>query len=295
MAGTKASGTPFGYGMCNPVIKKMAKKSTTLEITNGEATYQGIAGKTIYFLVLCVIGFGAYFLLHNIFMQNADAFGGVLTFDDPEDFAGIISVSTCVLEAVVFLVAGIIVLFTPLLAWLIRPTIPVVGTLYALCEGYFAGAITGWLTPEYKWISLVAFVLTAFIVGFMLFLYTKRIVKVTQKFKTVVSTLFFVMIFGGIAIFLLSFIPVLRPIIMGITTFMNSPVISIISSVIFIIVAVLFLLVDFNTIEECVENQMPKKLEWMAAFGLVYTIIYIYFKILNLILTIVGSSKNSNS
>lgn len=291
MAEVKTAGKPFGYSMCNPVIRKMAKKSTTLEITHGEATYTGIARKTIYFLILCVIGFGVYFVLHNIFMQNADAFGGVLTLDDLDGVAGIISVTTCVLEAGVFLVAGILVLFTPLLAWLIRPAIPVVGTLYAICEGYFIGAITGWLTAEYKWISLVAFILTAFIVGFMLFLYVKKIVTVTQKFKTVISTLFFVMIFGGIAIFLLSFVPFLKPIIMGITTFMNTPIISIILSVVFIVVAAMFLLVDFNTIEECVENRMPKKLEWMAAFGLVYTVIYIYFKILSLILQIVGNSK----
>lgn len=82
---------------------------------------------------------------------------------------------------------------------------------------------------------------------------------------------------------------------MGITTFMNNPIISIISSVLFIIIATMFLLVDFSTIEECVENKMPRKLEWMAAFGLVYTVIYIYFKILNLILQIVGNSKSSQS
>ncbi|MDD3219135.1 MAG: Bax inhibitor-1/YccA family protein [Lachnospiraceae bacterium] len=292
MAQANAAGKAFGYGMCNPVIKKMVKKSNTVEITHGEATYRGIAGKTIYFLVVCVLGVAAFFVLHNIFMQNADAFGGVLTIGDVEDLEGIVLINTCVFEALAALVAGIIVLFTPLLAWLIRPTIPVVGTLYALCEGYFMGAITEALTPEYQWISLVAFVLTALIVGIMLFLYVKRIVKVTKKFKTVITTLFLVMIFGGIAVFLLSFVPVLRPIIMGITTFMNNPIIGIISSVIFIIVAALFLLVDFNTIEECVENKMAKKLEWMAAFGLVYTIIYIYFKILNLILQIVGKSKS---
>ncbi|MDD2968105.1 MAG: Bax inhibitor-1/YccA family protein [Clostridia bacterium] len=284
MAEENSVGKTFGYGMCNPVIKKMAKKSHTLEMTKHEATYKGIAGKTIYFLILCVVGFAAFFVLHNIFMQSAESFGGVLTIGDVEELEGIMAINTCVYEALVFIVAGIIVLFTPLMAWLIRPTIPVVGTLYAICEGYFIGAITEALTADYKWISLVAFILTAAIVSVMLFLYVKRIVKVTKKFKTVLSTLFLVMIFGGIAIFLLSFVPFLRPIIMGITTFMNNPIISIGMSVLYIVIAALFLLVDFDVIEECVEQKMPKKLEWMAAFGLVYTVIYIYFKILNLIL-----------
>lgn len=288
-----AATNSLGHGMCNPVIRKMAKKSQTLECTGEEATYQGIAHKTIYFLVLCAVGVAAFFVLHAIFMKNAAAFGGVFTLDNLEGMEGIVVIHSCVFEVLAFLVAGIIVLFTPLLAWLIRPTIPVVGTLYALCEGYFIGAITEALGPDYKWISLVAFILTAGIVGAMLFLYVKRIVKVTQKFKAIVATLFFVMIFGGIATFLLSLIPFFRPIIMGITTFMNSPIISIIASIIFIVVAALFLLVDFDTIESCVENKMPKKLEWMAAFGLVYTVIYIYFKILNLIIQIMNASKKN--
>ena len=83
----------------------------------------------------------------------------------------------------------------------------------------------------------------------------------------------------------------MAPIIAGFATFMGSPVVGIISSVVFIVIAALFLLVDFDTIEQCVEGRMPKKLEWMAAFGLVYTVIYIYFKIINLILQIVGNSN----
>ncbi|MDD3278035.1 MAG: Bax inhibitor-1/YccA family protein [Lachnospiraceae bacterium] len=291
MEEAKAVGRSFGYGMCNPVIRKMERKSNTLEITNGEATYQGVAGKTIYFLLCCVLGAVAFFVSHNILMQDANTYGGVINMENMEGWAGILSIHTSVIEAAIFPIVGIIVLFAPLFAWLIRPAIPVVGTLYALCEGYLMGAITAALADEYKWISLVAFVLTVLLVGVMLILYVKRVVKVTKKFKTIVTTCFLTMIFGGIAIFLLGLIPAMRPIIMGIKTFMDTPAISIGCSILYIIIAALFLLVDFDTIETCVERKMPKKLEWMAAFGLVYTVIYIYFKILNLILQIVGNSK----
>ena len=43
-----------------------------------------------------------------------------------------------------------------------------------------------------------------------------------------------------------------------------------------------FMLVDFDTIERCVTNQVDEKYEWMAAWGLAYTILYIYFKILRI-------------
>ncbi|NCB92415.1 MAG: Bax inhibitor-1/YccA family protein [Clostridia bacterium] len=275
--------------MCNPVIKKMAKKAHTLEVTGEVATYAGVAGKTIYFLVMCVIGVAAFFVLHNIFMADAGAYGGTISVEDNSIF----TVNTCLFEGATFLAAAVIVLFAPLFAWLIRPLIPVVGTLYAVCEGYFLGMITQSLNMEYKWISLAALVLTASIVAVMLFLYTKRIVKVTKKFKTILSTCFFSIVIGGILIAVLSIVPFTRPMMLGILTFMNSPIISIGGSVLFIIIASLFLLVDFDTIESCVENKMPKKLEWMAAFGLVYTIIYIYFKILNLIIHITSTAKSN--
>jgi len=291
MADAASSARPFGYGMCNPVIRKMAKKANTLEETKVVATYQGIAYKTIYFLVLCVLGYAAFFVAHSLLMANVNAYGGAIVATDFDNLTGIIALNTCGPELLFAVVAGAIVLFAPLLAWLIRPIIPVVGTLYALLEGYFIGALTQALTADYKWISLVAFILTAAIVGSMLFLYVRRIVRVSNKFRTIVSVLFFAMIAGGILLFVLSFVPFMAPIIAGFATFMGSPVVGIISSVVFIVIAALFLLVDFDTIEQCVEGRMPKKLEWMAAFGLVYTVIYIYFKIINLILQIVGNSN----
>ena len=51
------------------------------------------------------------------------------------------------------------------------------------------------------------------------------------------------------------------------------------------------LLVDFDAIEKCVENRLPKKREWMAAFGLAYTIIYLYLRILELLMKIFGKGK----
>ena len=58
-----------------------------------------------------------------------------------------------------------------------------------------------------------------------------------------------------------------------------------------IIIASLFLLADFNTVQYIVENGLPKKYEWIAAFGLVFTIVWIYFKVLDLL----ARAKNNNN
>ena len=73
----------------------------------------------------------------------------------------------------------------------------------------------------------------------------------------------------------------------------ESPVFSIGLSVVYIVIACAFLLVDFDTIERSVENRLPKKYEWTAAFGLAYTIIYLFLKILNLLCKLT-QKNNSN-
>ena len=82
------------------------------------------------------------------------------------------------------------------------------------------------------------------------------------------------------------FIPGLNIVAIGIDGILANPVVSIISSIVFIIIAAIFLVADLNGIEECVERKMDKSYEWMAAFDLVYTIVHLYFKILNLLVQI---------
>ena len=285
------------YGMCNPVIKKMAKKAEAQELYTNESasSYNGIIGKTVYFLACCLAGLCIFFVLHNTFMAKVQSYGGAVVIDNIENLEGIISFKTCGTEMGIFLVAVVIVLLSPLIAWLIRPIIPVFGTLYAICEGYFIGGITEALVPDYRWISFAALVITVVLVGTMLFLYKNEHIRVTKKFKKVVFALFITSILSGASMFLLNLVPFLKPIISSMTSFMGTPVVSIVMSVIYIIIATLFLLVDFDVIKQCVEEGMPKKYEWMAAFGLTYTVIYIYFKILNLILKLTSSKKNKNN
>ena len=119
----------------------------------------------------------------------------------------------------------------------------------------------------------------------MLILYTTRIIKVTAKFRKFMFILFGSIIIGSIFLIVMHFIPGLNIVAMGIDGILANPVVSIISSIVFIIAAI-FLVADFDGIEECIEKKMDKSYEWMAAFGLAYTIIYLYFKILNLLVQI---------
>ena len=274
----------FGFG-CNPIIRKMYDKAGAA--ANAEtATYKGVTVKTAFFLLMAAAGFAAFFVLHMVLGRTGN----------PElvyNINDIFRLNMFVTEAAVAGMALVVSVLAPLFAWFLRSAIPVVGTFYALCEGYIIGCLTGMLAPQYQWISVAAFVITILVVSAMLFLYAKRIVKVGHKFRAVVTTVFITMILCSLFTTVLYMIPVTRAFINPILTFMGTPLISIALSLVYLIVACLFLLVDFSVIEECIERGIPAGFEWMAAFGLAYTIIYIYFRVLELILKVVEMTKKS--
>lgn len=276
---TTTTRSTFGFG-CNPVIKKMHDRAETTT-SSDTATYKGVARKTGFFLLMAVAGFAAFFLLH-LFLGRGGAPDIVYNIDN------IFHLNMYVTEAAVAGMALVISVIAPLFAWFFRSAIPVVGTFYALCEGYTIGFLTGMLAPQYQWISAAALVITILVVGAMLFLYARRIVKVGKKFRTVVTATFITMILGGLLTTILYMIPFTRALISPILTFMGNPLIGLGLTIVYLIVACLFLLVDFSVIEECIERGISSRFEWMAAFGLTYTIIYIYFRVLDLILRIVS-------
>ena len=96
----------------------------------------------------------------------------------------------------------------------------------------------------------------------------------------------------GISIltFVCYLIPLTRPIV---SMIMGNFWISLGMTILSIIIASLFLISDFATIDHVVENHMPAKYEWMAAFGLAFTVLWIYVKILDLLIQIVGRGKSS--
>ena len=282
----------LGFGLANPVLRKMAKKGE-YESEN-TATYGGIIAKTVYFMIVTIIGLLLCFILHNILLKNASP-ESLFHFEDAEN--SIYNFTFCMTEAVIMGVVVLIALITPFLAFFIRPTIPVTGTLYSLAQGMLVGYITVALAPEYKFISLLAAIVTLALVGAMLFVYAKRIIKVTARFRGIVTAIFFGVIISGAIYFVLNLIPAVRnsELFSGINMFVDQPAISIGISVVFVILACLFMLADFDTIERCVENRMDKKYEWMAAWGLAYTVLYLYFKILRILLMIFGNARKSSN
>lgn len=258
--------------MMNPLIKKISKVEETSEHC---ASYGGVAIKTSIFMLAAAVGIALYFILHGYLKGSATIEISGYTFYQ--------------VEALVCFVAILLSAFAPMIAFAIRPLIPIFGILYCASVGFSITMLGTALGEEYAGLIYLALGLTFVLVAVMAFLYTSRIIKVGQRFRTIVTTLFVTTIFSGLIYFVLSFIP-------GVDSVMSfiqeSPIFSLGLSVVYVIIGCAFLVVDFDTIERCVENKLPKKYEWMAAFGLAYTVIYLFLKIFNLLSKLAENSKS---
>ena len=155
---------------------------------------------------------------------------------------------------------------------------PVTSIVYALFEGVFLGAISLIFEMYYPGIVLSAIGLTFCVLAMMLLIYRTRIIKVTDRFRLGVASA----TMGIFLLYLVSFI--LRLFGVNIPFIHESGLIGIIFSIIVVVIASLNLVLDFDFIERASASEnLPKYMEWYAAFGLIVTLIWLYLEILRLL------------
>ena len=111
----------------------------------------------------------------------------------------------------------------------------------------------------------------------LLFVYRTGIIKVTENFRLMV-----VAATGGIfVIYMLSFI--LSFFNINIPLIHENGLVGIGFSLVVIAIAAMNLVLDFDFIEKGAERGFPKYMEWYASFGLMVTLIWLYFEILRLL------------
>ncbi len=244
------------------------------------ASYGGIMAKTAFFLLWTVAGMMIYLVLSNgIFASQPET----ISFN----FKGFL-VSTSPMEIGFFIGAGILAIITQLIAAFVRPSIPVTGTIYSVCQGFIISYLIFTVLKGYEYLGLLALAITIVVVLTMAILYVTRVIRATKKFRMVIATLFAAMIGISIFTFIGYLIPLTRPFV---SLILGNFWISMGLTLLSIIVATLFLISDFAMIENVVENRLPAKYEWSASFGLAFTILWIYVKVLDLLIQIVGNSK----
>lgn len=244
------------YKSGNPTLtQKMFDKSMHLEANmQGTMSVRGAINK-FGFLLFMVIAGAAY--TWNLFEEGKPDTMRILMI------VGLIG----------GLISALAITFKPNWAGFLAP-------LYGLLEGLFIGGISVLFNnafPKAPGLVMQAVGLTFGVAIAMFILYNFRIIKATEKFKSVI-----IAATVGIGIFYLLTM-VLRLFGVNIPFMYDSSALSIGISLFIVAIAALNLILDFDMIEQGAERGAPKFMEWYGAFGLLVTLVWLYMEILRLL------------
>ncbi|MES1225951.1 MAG: Bax inhibitor-1/YccA family protein [Bacteroidota bacterium] len=160
---------------------------------------------------------------------------------------------------------------------------PYIAPAYALLEGLFVGSISAYFDDAFKktypGLVMQAVALTLVVTLVMYLIYRYRIIRVTEKFRSVI-------IIATISVAVFYMIQWIASLAFStqIGAFTNAATpMGIGFSILVVCLAALNLLLNFDMIEKGAEMKAAKYMEWYSAFGLLVTIVWLYLEILRLL------------
>lgn len=241
----------------NPTLTSKIFNTTIADQQQGVMTARGAMNK-FGFLFLMVIA-GAAFTWHLYYQGKAETMVPLMLLGI---FGGLIT--------------AIVITFKQ--SWA-----PYLAPLYGLLEGLFIGAISAIVNEmfarRYPGIVIQAVGLTMGVAVAMFLLYNFRIIKPTQRFKSILLTAT-----AGIMIFyIVTWIVSMFGVRMDFMMMGDGSMLGIGISLFVVAIAALNLIIDFDMIEKGAEMGAPKYMEWYCAFALMVTIVWLYVEMLKLL------------
>lgn len=242
----------------NPSITKLSKFERTEEQA---ASIKGIVIKAILFAMLTfVAALASYLLVLNGF-EN-------------------IVIPMLIASPIVAIVCALVASFAP-------STIPVSGSLYCVFQGFTIGFVSCVFELAYSGIIFAALISTVIVFTVMTVLFATGIIRVGGFFRKFMISALIGICASQLVIFLLSlFIPQIASTVYG------NGFIGLIVSLIMVVFASLMILFDLDNIARIVGGGMDKKYEWMASFGLITTLIWLYVEFLRLFAILASRKSN---
>lgn len=250
----------------NPVLERAARSSYAG--FNDRATVMDTASVTT---------------LDGVMMKTCALFAVSLIFAVPAWFFAPAIGTVLVLGAIVAsLVLGLIISFMktvsiPLILVFASVEGVLIGSVSSIYSQVFDESLAVSSSSVFQGIVAQAILATVCVFAAMLFLYTTRIIKVTQRFRAVVSMavlgyMLFALVNLGYAL--------LTDTQFGIG---GSGPLGMLISIFAIGLASLTLMLDFDSIETAINNNVPDKYEWLLGIGLLVTLVWLYLEILRLL------------
>ena len=247
----------------NPMFKSFENSDSYYE-DSASCTLPGIFGKTLLLVLVALAGaVAAIAFLFRLTDENIGTFLILL-----------------VVSSITALVSCLIARFSVTLC-------PVFSFIYCISEGFLLGVISLIVDLYYGGVAITALIATVVVTITLGILYFTGIVKVGHKLKAFVIAC----LIGMVVLALVN-------IILNATGFTGAGEVIYGStplgwaiSIIAVLFACALLLFDFDYCADMVERELDKKYEWRAAFILTVGIIYLYLKILEILVKIAAASK----
>lgn len=185
------------------------------------------------------------------------------------DQAAVVAQKYILISAIVGFGVALMTIFMKQYAGFLAP-------LYALIQGFLLGALSMVFESMFPGIVFQAVLGTFGVLAAMLFLYQNRIIRVTDKFRSIVITATFAVAFTYLISIVLSFFGI------SVGFIHSNGLMGIGFSLVVIGIASMNLLLDFDMIEKY-NGRVPKYMEWFCAFGIMVTLIWLYMEILRLL------------
>lgn len=151
------------------------------------------------------------------------------------------------------------------------------GFAYAVLEGLVLGMLSRILDDAYPGIAQQALVLTVSVAAVTFGAYRFRVVRATENFKAVVLAATI-----GVAVaYLFSLVGALFG--LELPLLHENSLGGIAFSLFVVVLAAANLVLDFDFVEKGIDSGMDGQYEWVAAFGLMVTLVWLYLELLRLL------------
>ncbi|QIO06905.1 Bax inhibitor-1/YccA family protein [Acinetobacter shaoyimingii] len=233
----------------NPILTRVETQADYSQ----PMTVQGAIQKSILLTVIAaVIGVGLFF--YSFLTQNFS-----------------IAYAGAIVGAIGGLILALVATFKP-------NTARTLAIPYAFFEGAFLGGISVIFQLRYPGVPVQALFAT-FVTTFVMFgLYKFKVIRATEKFKSIVMS-------ASIAIALVFVVQFVMSLAFGssIPYLFENNLLGIGFAAFVAVIASLNLILDFDLIETAAANQAPKAMEWLCGIALLATLVWMYYSFLRLI------------
>lgn len=234
----------------NPILTRVRNERVSAWTAGETASFTGVSVKTGILLLIVVLTSGLIWL-------NFESMAGVI-------------IPLFALSSIFGFIFVLLAQFTRFNA--------LFSILYAVCEGIFLGTLS-FLVQNLIEPGLIfnAVAITFIVFAFLLISYATGLFKVGNKFRSIVYTIMFCLIFFYFISFILSFFG------LGLFT-IASPGLALALSIGMVILASFNLLIDFDNCKIAVDQGMPKRFEWVLSLGILVSLVWLYVEVVRLLL-----------